>query len=191
MKQLFTIFLITFFCQNLFAQSLSRKSLIKNFSLKGNTNVLINGEIFSPSDSLKLEKNLKSLNSKLIAGITRITNKGEIGCQNSDIIIIEYAVELPNKVIFEKYTEVKDLFTDKYLGYSQHTLDDSKDPVLYIDNKRVYHTEVKSELAKLKKNEIAYINIKRSYQSQELHGQNAKNGVVIIWTRLELKKASS
>ena len=191
MKNTILIFAILLLSCNLLAQSLNRSSLIKEFGLKENSNVLLNGEIFGVADSLRLNSNFKNFNRKLIVGITSIKNEGQIGCQNSDVIIIEYAVELPRKIIRNKFDELKGLFKDEYHGFSQHILNDSKDPVLYINNQKIHHTEVKEALEKLDKKKIVYINIKTNPQSQEFHGQNAKNGVVVIWTEKELKKASS
>ena len=188
MKNIILIFAILFLSPNLFAQSLNLNSLIKEFDLKENINVLLNGEIFGVADSLRLNNNLKNLNRKLIIGITSIKNEGQRGCQNNDVIIIEYAVELPKKIIQNKFDELKNLFKDEYHGFSQHILNDSKDPVLYINNRKIHHTEVKESLEKLDKSKIVYINIKTNPQSQEFHGQNATNGVVMIWTKKELKK---
>lgn len=191
MKNTILILTILIFSHNLFAQSLNRSSLIKEFGLKENSNVLLNGELFGVTDSLRLNTNLKNLNRKLIVGITSVKNEGQIGCQNSDVIIIEYAVELPRKIIRNKFDELIGLFKDEYFGFSQHILNDSKDPVLYINNQKIHHTEVKQALEKLDKNKIVYINIKTKPQSTKYHGQNATNGVVVIWTEKELKEASN
>lgn len=190
MKNTVLILTILFFSHNLFAQSLNRSSLIKEFGLKENSNLLLNGEIFGIADSLKVDNILKNLNRKLISAITLIKNEGQIGCQNSDVIIIEYAVKLSKKIIQNKYVELKNLFQDKYNGFSQHIRIDSKDPVLYINNQKIHHTKVKKAFAKLDKTKIVYININTNPQNQEYHGQNATNGVVVIWTEIELIKAS-
>lgn len=189
MKKTSILFLI-FLCQNLLAQTLDRKSLIQQYELSENANIVINGEIFSPKDSLNLTKNLENLNPKLIVGITSLKNVGQIGCRNNDIVIIEYAVELPDRLVRTKFKEAKSLFKDKYYGFSQHILENGKDPVLYFDNKKIHHTEVNKVLAKIDKKQIAYVNINKTPQLQALHGQNAVNGIVVIWTKKELKKNS-
>lgn len=191
MRNLILVIIIFFLSQNLLAQVLDRNYLIQNFGLKENTIILINGEIFKLTDTLRTNNYLKKLNSKLIVGITSIKNEGQIGCANNDVVIVEYPTELPKKIIEEKLKELKVLFKDEYHGFSQNISTNAKDPVLYINNQKIYHTEIKNVLAKLEKKDIAYISIKTTPQSQENHGQNALNGIVVIWTSQGLKKASS
>jgi len=158
--------------------------------LKENSTVFLNGEIFAVADSLKLDNNLKNLDRKLIVAIIPIKSEGQIGCADNDLIFIEYAVELPRTLIRNRIDEMQSLFNDKYFGFSGHILTNSKDPVLYINNRNIHHTEVKAAIKSLDKNEIAYINIKTNPQNQELYGENGKNGIVVIWTEKELAKIS-
>ena len=70
-------------------------------------------------------------------------------CTSNDIAIVYFATQQTKKEINKKLKRVKDKFPDKYFGYSQHILNDSKNPVLIIDNKTVHHTEAKELIKKI------------------------------------------
>jgi len=166
-----------------FAQDLKRNDLISQLKADKEPLFVINGIPFSYSDSLELDIELKKIDKSKISEITILKNEGKISHQRNDVIIIQYAFKLSKKVIKEKLIEIKTKFTDKYHGFSQHIYTDAKDPVLYLNGNKIYHTEIKRTLGDLKVNNIGYIYFSQASQSVEFHGQNARNGIVIIWTK--------
>lgn len=161
---------------------LERGKLIETFKLRANTVFVINGIPYSEKDSLTLNEKLRNI-SQIVSGITSIKNEGQIGMGRNDVILISYASILKPKIVQKKYRKVKKLFADIYYGSSQHIFTDGTDPVLYVDNKKVFHFEANKVVRNLKEKEIADIIIKLEPQEEQYLGQNAKNGVVIIWTK--------
>lgn len=135
---------------------------------------------------MKIDVELKRIDKNKISELTILKNEGKISHQRNDVIIIQYAFKLSKKVIKEKLIEINTKFTDKYHGFSQHIYTDAKDPVLYLNGNKIHHTEIKKTLNDLNVNNIGYIYFSQSSQSEEFHGQNAKNGIVIIWTKDKL-----
>jgi hypothetical protein len=85
--------------------------------------------------------------------------------------------------------EARKLYVDKYTSYSQHILTDSKDPVLVIDGQAVSATIAKSALDKIDPKEIYDISVNSFFPvPTSLFGQNAKNGLVQIWTKQKYKE---
>ena len=171
-----------------FAQDLKRNDVISQLKADKEPLFVINGIPFSLSDSLKLDNELKRIDKNKISGITILKNEGKISHQRNDVIIIQYATKLSKKFVKEKLTEIKPKFKDKYHGISQHIFIDAKDPVLYLNGNKIHHTEINNLLNNLKVQNIGYIYFSEGPQSQEYHGQNAKNGIVIIWTKDKLTK---
>src|SRR5690606_3174663 len=202
MKYIFYIIFGLFLPQTIFAQAetvadvsirqlFDRSTIINKFNLNDNVVFVINGIYYSQNDSIKLNDKLKSINRQTITDFTFIKNKVQIVIGDKDIIVIKYAIIQHKKYIKEKLRELNKLFKDNYISSSQHIyLDVKKDPVLYIDNQKIFHTEIKKKLSNLKPQNIADISIKKEPQSSKMHGQNAKNGIVIIWTKNGLNKAS-
>ncbi|RZJ77605.1 MAG: hypothetical protein EOO47_16330 [Flavobacterium sp.] len=188
MKTLLKILILTtlFIGTKLYAQELTRKNLISQLKADKEPLFVINGIPFSYSDSLKLDVELKRIDKNKISEITILKNEGKISHQRNDVIIIQYAFKLSKKVIKEKLIEIKTKFTDKYHGFSQHIYTDAKDSVLYLNGNRIHHTEINNLIHNLKINNIGYIYLSQTPQSQEYHGQNAKNGIVLIWTNDKL-----
>ena len=170
------------------AQKLERQSLIEQFKADRESLFVINGIPFNFTGSLKIDEELKKIENNKISEITILKNEGKISHQRADVIIIQYATELSQKIIEEKLKEIKPKFKDKYYGFSQHIYIDAKDPVLYLNGNKIQHTQTNSVINKLDKNKIAYIYYSQTQQSAEYHGQNAKNGIVLIWTKTGLRK---
>ncbi|WP_312822990.1 hypothetical protein [Epilithonimonas sp.] len=201
MNYIFHIIFGIFFSQTIFAQVetvaevrareiFNRETIIDKFKLNENAVFVINGLPYSQNDSLKLNDKLKSINQQILTDFTYIKNSGQIGIGDKDIVVIKYAILQPKNYIKEKLNELNKLFSDNYISSSQHIHLDAKDPILFIDNQKIFHTEIKKKLSSLKIQEIADISIKKETQSSEMFGQNAKNGIVIIWTKNGLNKAS-
>ena len=85
--------------------------------------------------------------------------------------------------------EANKLYVDKYASYSQHILTDSRDPVLVIDGQAVSATIAKATLDKINAKEIYDISVNGFFPvPTTLFGQNAKNGLVQIWTKQKYQK---
>ena len=85
--------------------------------------------------------------------------------------------------------QARKLFVDKYASYSQHILTDSKDPVLVIDGQSVFPTIAKAALDNINPREIYDISVNGFFPVPPgLFGQNAKNGLIQIWTRQQYKE---
>lgn len=183
-----SIFFILFFSIKSYGQELNRKGLISELKADETSLFVINGSAFSHSDSLKLDEQLNKIDKTKISEITILKNEGKISHQRNDVIIINYATKLPKKVINEKLKDAKQKFKDEYFSFSQHIKSDAQDPVLYLNGNKIHHTEPKEILNSLKSNEIAYIYFLQTQQNEEYHGQNAKNGIVIIWTNNKIRE---
>jgi len=102
-------------------------------------------------------------------------------CYGGDYVIINTFGKqtTPTKT---KYLQMaKMAFKDKYHGFSQHILPTSQDPVLFLNDRPVHHTECSEVLKKLKIRDIKDMSVYLWPFSQAYLGQNAKNGVVKIW----------
>ena len=165
-----------------YGQDFKRKDLISKLKADEESLFVINGFAFPISDRLKLDEKLNKIDKTKISEITILKNEGKISHQRNDVIIINYATRLPQKVINKKLKEAKLKFKDEYFSFSQHIKSDAQDPVLYVNGNKIHHTETKEILNRLKSNKIAYVYLSQTQQSEEYHGQNAKNGIVIIWT---------
>ncbi len=187
-KILFVIF--CFYGFKTKAQDINRQKLIENLKADKESLFVINGIPYSFSDSLKLDQELKKIENNKISEIAILKNDGKISHQRNDVIIIQFATELSQKAIKEKLREIMPKFKDKYYGYSQHIYSDAKDPVLFLNGTKIQHTETQEKIKNLNRNEIAYIHFSQTPQSEEYHGQNAKNGIVIIWTKEKLNETN-
>jgi hypothetical protein len=86
-------------------------------------------------------------------------------------------------------TQAKKVFQDTYTSPSQPINQGAKDPVLVIDNKIISHTLAKETLAKLTPYDIYDISVNNFFPVPKTqYGQNAKNGMVQIWTRKNYKE---
>lgn len=180
------ILIILFLSSGSYAQDLDRNGLISQLKADKEALFVINGIPFSYSDSMKLDVALNGIDKDKISEIAILKNKGKISHQRNDVIIILYATRLSEKIVKEKLNEIKPKFKDEYYGFSEHIFIDAKDPVLYLDGNKIHHAEVGNMLNSLNVGDIGYIYCSVTPQSEEYHGQNAKNGIVIIWTNEKL-----
>ena len=166
------------------AQDLSHKYLFNQFEIEDGKKFLyvVNGVSY---DTLSVDSVLSTFSSNLLVSITKINQlSNPIFCnRNSEVVLIVFAVQQPSRVINNKVKKAKKTFKDNYYGFSNHILNNSKDPVLIIDNKQIHHTEVKSKLKNLRVYDIFYIDHLTEPQAAENYGQNADNGVIRIWTK--------
>ncbi len=171
---------------NLNAQNLDRKNLLKHFNAEKNNFFVINGLPYFQKDSVDLDKKLKQINKLKLSEISFLKNDGKLSHTNSNIIIINYAELLSQKTIKKKFKEIKPRFQDEYQSFSQHLYENAKNPVLYLNGEKIQHTEATKIVNKLRRKDIGYIYTSKTKQNPEYHGQNAKNGIVIIWTAEKL-----
>jgi hypothetical protein len=80
-------------------------------------------------------------------------------------------------------TRAKKLFVDNYLEFSEYIFTNPKDPVLYIDNREIFHDEIKETLKNLDPKDIYDIDVSSSPVPATIYGRNSKNGLVQIWTK--------
>lgn len=161
-----------------------RVKLIDTTTDKSQTRLyVINGIPFSEQDSIKIDSTLKSYDTKYLVDVNFVTcRQMNFPHCNGDIVIILFAYNQKNKTKRHLLKKVRQSFTDHYVSFSQHIFSDAKDPVLYIDNKLIHHTETKEKIKLLKFNRVYFIDFNDKPVSELHYGQNAKNGLVNIWT---------
>jgi len=84
----------------------------------------------------------------------------------------------------EKKHELKRAISkyDKSELYLDHININSKDPVLFIDDKEVLFSKCRKELLKIKWQQIYAIAIYDNPVPTEYYGEKAKNGLIEVWT---------
>lgn len=186
MKQLIPIILFatSFMYSNpILAQKLDKGDLLFKTNAEENALFVINGILFDDTESAVIQHKLDSIDPAKVVSIEVLKTEKSIISQK-DLIIINYAVELSLEQVQSILSEIIPKFKDTYYGFSSHIYTNAQDPVLYIDGHKIHHTETKKAINTLSSsNQIAYIFEKKGEQSFELYGQNAKNGVVYIWTK--------
>lgn len=140
-------------------------------------------------DSVKIDEQLKTIPLAKIKSISYspiktdnyVPGRGEIG--------ITTIQKRNPKIIQDWMDQAKELFVDNYVLVSQHILTDYKDPVLVIDGQVVSPTIAKSVLDKIESREIYDISVNSLFPvPTSIFGQNAKNGLVQIWTKQKYKE---
>jgi hypothetical protein len=144
---------------------------------------IINGIPFQGIDSTRIDSVLRSYDLRYLIDL-RLVSCQQVNFPhcNDDIVLILFAFNQNSKTRRRLLKRVRERFTDNYVSYSQHIFSDSKDPVLYIDNKLIHHTETKGKLNSLKLKRVYFISYHDKPVSDIYYGQNAKNGLVRVWT---------
>ena len=184
MKLFITLsFLLSFSVAN--AQNFDEKYLAhwikisgQSSSTKRNNLFVVDGVPYQQVDSTFL----KTIAIENIAGIFVLADTSSTFHFTSNVILIRTKRSQTKKEKRKYLAEAKAKFVDNYLGGSSHILDDSKDPVLMIDDKFVHATEAKLVANKLKYNNVYAIATYNTKFDHAYFGQNAKNGMVQIWT---------
>ena len=184
MKLFITLsFLLSFSVAN--AQNFDEKYLAhwikisgQSSSTKRNNLFVVDGVPHQQVDSTFL----KTIAIENIAGIFVLADTSSTFHFTSNVILIRTKRSQTKKEKRKYLAEAKAKFVDNYLGVSSHILDDSKDPVLMIDDKFVHATEAKLVANKLKYNNVYAIATYNTKFDPTYFGQNAKNGMVQIWT---------
>lgn len=147
----------------------------------------IDGKSYYTYDSAKLNRRLKQIMVSKLKSIFYSKYKIDNYVPGKGTIYILTFKEQHIDDIKTRLIKANELFIDSYISFSQHIMIDSKDPVLLIDNKSIHHTEVKDFLKKLVPSEIYDMSVNTSPVPTVIYGQNAKNGLVQIWTKSFLK----
>lgn len=147
---------------------------------------IIDGVLYENFDSTKIDSTLSSHGLKYLLNIDILKEAAAvnlISCRPiRDVVLVVFAHRQESKKKRTIFKRVIQAFTDNYISFSQHIPLDSKDPVLYIDNVLINHAEAKEKVKGLTVKSIYHIDYNDKAVSPELYGQNAKNGIVRIWT---------
>lgn len=147
------------------------------------TMYVINGIPFSATDSIKIDSVLQAYGLKYLVSIDILKEAARnLMHNNNDVVLVTFAYKQKLKRKRELLKNIKQSFVDNYVSFSQHIFTDAKDPVLYIDNVLIHHTEAKEKLKALTLKSIYYIDYNDKAVPAKHYGQNAKNGLVRIWT---------
>ena len=190
MKSLLLTILLQATLLSLKAQSVDKKFVDERVNYTDTTSnprqtrlYLINGIPLNESDSIKIDSSLKSYNPKHLVSIDFVP------CQQmnlphcfNNIVLITFAYKQKEKQKRELLKKVRHSFVDNYTSFSQHIFNDAKDPVLYIDNELIHHTETKQRIKALNLKTVYYIDYTDKPVPPEHYGQNAKNVLIRIWT---------
>lgn len=150
---------------------------------KGQVQYIINGIPFSRTDSLRLDSALLSYTLHHLISLEVLTAANlQLAHSNSPVVLIRFAYQQPGKEKKAIWRKAAGAFSDQYVSFSQHIFTNAKDPVLYINNEKIHHTATRDSIRSLSARSIYYIEYKPEPVSPELYGQNAKNGLVRIWT---------
>lgn len=144
---------------------------------------VINGIAFTTADSIKIDSVLQANGLKYLVSLDILKQAASnIMHSNNDVVLVTFAYDQKHERKRELFKKVKQRFVDSYVSFSQHIFIDAKDPVLYIDNELIHHSEAKTKLKALTLKSVYYIDYNDKAVSSEHYGQNAKNGLVRIWT---------
>ncbi|THU37964.1 hypothetical protein FAM09_14845 [Niastella caeni] len=186
------LLLTFFFCvtqATLNAQQLDKRLLDEKVKLIDSTfrfkqtMYVINGIPYSAADSVTIDSVLLANGFKYLVSIDILKEAARnLMHNNNDVILVTFAYNQKLKRKRELFRTVRQRFVDNYVSFSQHFFTDAKDPVLYIDNLLIHHTEAKEKLKGLTLKSVYYIDYNDKAVSTEHYGQNAKNGLVRIWT---------
>jgi hypothetical protein len=180
----FTLLTLSLFWLNFsLAQKNDLKTIKEKLELKDEKLIIINGIPYNLTETKEIDSVLNSFSNENLVELTKIKNDGKFAHWNNDVAIVLFTYQQKEKDIKRILKDLENKFPDKYLGYSQHILTDSKSPVLFINDKSIHHTEAKRKIEKLKLKDIHYINYRKDSVSAELYGQNGKNGLVRIWLK--------
>jgi hypothetical protein len=186
---IFSLFLLIASSAN--CQTLN-KQYIDNWLIKCDTAIKINkinlyvidGYHYFPSDSLKLNNALKLLTHKKLAGINYYKTEEIIPTAEvwgKYVILISTKRNQTNKWKRETLGTVRSKYSQSHF-YLNHINADSNEPVLTINDKVIFHADCYKELSKIKLGNIYAINICTHAVPWEYYGQNARNGLIQIWT---------
>lgn len=194
MKTLLLIFASISLTQ-LKAQTIDKDYIVKWIKLADTTfdvdavvKYSIDRESYYTTDTAKLNNRLRQISVDRLKAIFFSKYKTDNYVPGKGTIYVQSIQQETTEDAKSWLDKAKSLFVDKYVSFSNHILTNAKDPVLIIDNKSVHHTEVKEVLDKLKPQDIYDISVGETPVPFSMYGQNAKNGLVQIWTKKFMTK---
>jgi len=144
-----------------------------------------NNIIYEPKDSIKLDNDLKSLANNNLLGIDPFWNEELLPTTQNPGKLLVLIVTKGKQSVRDKKVLLKTVLT-KYNKppLSQNHIDPaSAEPVLLINGKQVLNANCYTELSKLTFDSITDIYYSKHPVPKEYYGQNAKNGIITIWTK--------
>ncbi len=145
---------------------------------------VINGIVVTAQDDHSIDSVIQSYNPRHLVDVNFIACRqmNLPHCINN-VVVIRFAYQQKKKIKQSLLKKIRQRFTDNYTFFSHHIFTNAKDPVLYVDNKVIHHSEAKQTIHKLKQAALYYIDFTDQPASVLHYGQNAKNGLVRIWTK--------
>lgn len=141
------------------------------------------------TDTAKINARLKTIPPRNIKSIFYSKMKTDNYVPGRGSIYVMTIQKMDTKDVKAWMKDAKKLYVDKYVSYSQHILTNSRDPVLVIDGQAISATIAKAALEKIDPNEIYDMSVNGHFPvPTSLFGQNAKNGLVQIWTKQKYKE---
>ena len=135
------------------------------------------------ADSAVINSRLRAIPTVKLKGIwySRIKTDNYVPGRGS--IYVMSIQKMDTKRVEGWMKEARKLYVDDYVSH-QHILPDSKDPVLVIDGQAILATISKETLKKIDPQQIYDISVNGFFPvPSSIYGQNAKNGMVQIWTK--------
>jgi len=144
----------------------------------------LRGRVYEPNDSIKLNTDLENISFSKLLSIDFYRTEDIIPTTGAPGKIIVLIAIKGNQSTKQKRKFLEEAIT-KYNPMqlpTNHIPSDSKEPVLLINGKEIFHSDCYRELLKMRKNYIYAVDIYMHQVPQEYYGQNAKNGLIQIWT---------
>ncbi len=148
----------------------------------------IDRESYYTTDTAKLNNRLRQISTKRLKAIFFSKVKTDNYVPGKGTIYVQSIKPQTTEDAKAWLDRAKSLFVDKYFSFTNHIYIDSKDPVLIIDNRSIHHTEIKESLDMLNPEDIYDISVGQTPVPPSIYGQNAKNGLVQIWTKKFMTK---
>ncbi len=182
------IFLLSFsfcFSQNLNKNYLNNWLKMYDTSFTADPNILyvIDGLIYGGRDTTTLNNKLAEISIQELFSVERLKVLKNSYHSGPGVILVTLIGNQTKKEKKELLQKAKEKFNDCYTSSLQQIFMNAKNPSLYIDLKPIHHTETKQSIQKLQLKDIYAIDIIEKPVPAALWGQNAKNGLVRIWTR--------
>ena len=144
-----------------------------------------NNIIYEAKDSIRLNNDLKALTNDKLLSIDPFWNEELSSTTENPGKLLVLIVIKGKQTIKGKQAILRTVLTKytKPLVSQNHINPISAEPVLFINGKPISHTNCYVELSKLMIDSITDIYYSKHPVPNEYYGQNAKNGIVAIWTK--------
>jgi hypothetical protein len=162
------------------AQRFDKKAFDKKYELKNDVAYVINGVLYQPRERARIDSALGAYPIEHLVEVSKVS--GMNGYKNNEIVIISFAYKQSARQIFKALEAIKDKFSDRYAGSELSASAYLKNPVLWIDNENIPQAKARQAIEKLKPDDIYFIDYKKDQINAARYGQNAKNGLVRVWT---------